>query len=562
MQRKLEKWADHFSILMTSWRFRIIRRRARHATKQGLPPVKEQCSDIVRAAFGILAQTPHQPSAKDSTLDARFIDSLRIASDAGRPIQNPNLDELTPKLAQKLSEMQHLKADTRKLVASAKGIGEAAGHLFGDRVFRGFVRTELSPVLSRTDVESIIAGVSTSDFSSANKPSTGAPRIRTPDGTTRYREVVFSYEHGGKVRLGSLPELEATLQSGDSRLCNAQLSGLTSSQVPLYVVVLWRLVDTGAIPADQTARAILKLFAVRLYLSMNAVATSYRLADSLVAEEGLRGELSAGEKTRARHLLARSALRSGQARRGISLYLDLFAESPASPFALMNAIRATFVAEPAIARNLAKAALIDKYAISQTDTIFLGDILATAGDFDHAYAALLQAAQKEPSSREIQLGLANLSLAMADTDGWDRHVRRFFEMGTAGAVAVDRSIGLRPFSIRMQPLSRTSDHPRISVVMSAFNSSETIVAAIESVLGQTLQNIELIVVDDASTDETPHILSGAASRDARIKILSNNENVGTYVSRIAASPKVPANTSPFTIWMIGCILKGLRPISI
>ena len=62
---------------------------------------------------------------------------------------------------------------------------------------------------------------------------------------------------------------------------------------------------------------------------MNAVATSYRLADSLVMEEGLRGELSVGEKTRARHLLARSALRSGQTRRGISLYLDLFAESPA-----------------------------------------------------------------------------------------------------------------------------------------------------------------------------------------------------------------------------------------
>ncbi|WP_428663167.1 glycosyltransferase [Reyranella sp.] len=533
MQRKLEKWAGHFRGLMTSWRFRILRaaRRARPATKHGLPPVEEQCSDIVRTAFGILAQIPDRTFAKDGTLDARFIDSLRIAFETRRPVQNRNVDELAPKLARKLSEMQHLRADTRPLVASAKGIGEAAGHLFADRVFRGFVRTELSPVVSRMEVERIIAGVSTSDSASASKPSAGAPRIRTAGGTTRYREVVFSYEHDGKVRLGSLPELEATLRSGDSRLCNAQLSGLTSSQVPLYVVVLWRRVDAGTLLASQKAKAILKMFAVRLYLSINAVASSYRLAESLVTEEGLRDELSAGEKTRARHLLARSALRSGQTRRGISLYLDLFAESPASPFALMNAVRATLVAEPALARTLAKAALIDNYAISQTDTIFLGDILATAGDFDHACAALLQAAQKEPSSGDVQLGLANLSLAMTNPDGWDRHVRRFFEMATTSTVAVDRSIELRPFSIRMQPLSRTSDHPRISVIMSAFNASETIVAAIDSVLSQTLQNIELIVVDDASTDETPHVLSAAASRDARIRILSNSENVGTYVSR-------------------------------
>ncbi|MGD9743857.1 MAG: glycosyltransferase family 2 protein, partial [Dongiaceae bacterium] len=44
---------------------------------------------------------------------------------------------------------------------------------------------------------------------------------------------------------------------------------------------------------------------------------------------------------------------------------------------------------------------------------------------------------------------------------------------------------------------------RISVVMPAYNRADAIGRAIESVLGQTHPDVELIVVDDGSTDGTP-----------------------------------------------------------
>jgi len=50
------------------------------------------------------------------------------------------------------------------------------------------------------------------------------------------------------------------------------------------------------------------------------------------------------------------------------------------------------------------------------------------------------------------------------------------------------------------------DESLVSVIIPTFNRSATITAAIESVLAQTYQDIEVIVVDDGSTDETPEVL--------------------------------------------------------
>ncbi len=61
----------------------------------------------------------------------------------------------------------------------------------------------------------------------------------------------------------------------------------------------------------------------------------------------------------------------------------------------------------------------------------------------------------------------------------------------------------------------------ISVVIAAFNSARYIPETLESILKQTFQAFEIIVVDDGSTDNTVEIVQGYASRDARIRIVQN-----------------------------------------
>ena len=64
---------------------------------------------------------------------------------------------------------------------------------------------------------------------------------------------------------------------------------------------------------------------------------------------------------------------------------------------------------------------------------------------------------------------------------------------------------------------------KISVVLPVYNGSKTIEKAVKSVLSQTYENLELIIVNDCSTDNTLDIISGLANNDSRIKI-HNNEN--------------------------------------
>lgn len=68
--------------------------------------------------------------------------------------------------------------------------------------------------------------------------------------------------------------------------------------------------------------------------------------------------------------------------------------------------------------------------------------------------------------------------------------------------------------------------PSISVLMSAKDSEETIGTAIESILIQTFDDIELLIVDDGSNDETYNRIKKYAKEDSRIKLYKNDKNLG------------------------------------
>ncbi len=70
--------------------------------------------------------------------------------------------------------------------------------------------------------------------------------------------------------------------------------------------------------------------------------------------------------------------------------------------------------------------------------------------------------------------------------------------------------------------------PRVSIVCGAYNACacHSFQASVESILSQTYSDLEFIICDDGSTDETYARLSEYAARDSRIRLLQNEKNLG------------------------------------
>ncbi len=68
--------------------------------------------------------------------------------------------------------------------------------------------------------------------------------------------------------------------------------------------------------------------------------------------------------------------------------------------------------------------------------------------------------------------------------------------------------------------------PEVSVIMPVYNGEQYLEQAIESILNQTFENFEFIIIDDNSTDHTPSILTNYSAMDQRITIVKNTSSLG------------------------------------
>ena len=66
--------------------------------------------------------------------------------------------------------------------------------------------------------------------------------------------------------------------------------------------------------------------------------------------------------------------------------------------------------------------------------------------------------------------------------------------------------------------------------MPCYNEEANIVSAVESILSQTFQDFELIIIDDCSTDKTYEILKTYEEKDSRVQVLRNSVNMGVAAS--------------------------------
>ena len=76
-----------------------------------------------------------------------------------------------------------------------------------------------------------------------------------------------------------------------------------------------------------------------------------------------------------------------------------------------------------------------------------------------------------------------------------------------------------------------SNNQMVSVIIPTYNRANLLPRSIESVLNQTYKNIELIIVDDKSTDNSLSIIKKYLKKDGRVKLIQHNKNYGGSIAR-------------------------------
>ncbi len=146
----------------------------------------------------------------------------------------------------------------------------------------------------------------------------------------------------------------------------------------------------------------------------------------------------------------------------------------------------------------------------------------------------------DPDTCLAMANIAPLQAAPAgfpDADAFRLHwINRVFDnRGLAALQKRDSARALALDNLMATVPSRSTDRRpgKISIIMPAYNAASTLALAMESILGQTWDDIELIVVDDCSTDDTFEIAQRYAAQDPRVTAVRQTRNMGAYAARNA-----------------------------
>lgn len=167
--------------------------------------------------------------------------------------------------------------------------------------------------------------------------------------------------------------------------------------------------------------------------------------------------------------------------------------------------------------------------------------LLNLGAIDEAQQLVHAAIQHPASHPDILLMGATVEARAAGARGASSNgdaeqvaliARAFHQSAGLGFVKADQT---RPLSFDnlspAAPNATGEGDALVSIVMPTHNCAPYLETCVRSILAQSWTNIELIICDDASTDETPDILSILQDEDCRIRTIRLEENSGAYVAR-------------------------------
>lgn len=142
-----------------------------------------------------------------------------------------------------------------------------------------------------------------------------------------------------------------------------------------------------------------------------------------------------------------------------------------------------------------------------------------------------QAYIEEPLRGTVEVLRANQALLDKDERAWLQHVNAYLHSIKSDPITLSDDGASLFDRLAADVAAGSVEGPLISVLMPAWNCEETIRKSALSILNQSWRNLELIIIDDFSEDNTWVEMLALAAQDDRVKLLRNKVNVGPYVSK-------------------------------
>jgi hypothetical protein len=179
-------------------------------------------------------------------------------------------------------------------------------------------------------------------------------------------------------------------------------------------------------------------------------------------------------------------------------------------------------------------------AVAAFDPILAAGLLEGAPPSPLKVAVLSAAGRKSAASETVgriprrfdkdpNLALLRANCGAADPLEALNHGLAYFGLSPVASDGTAFPAGLRP-----RHKVTCKQGPLVSIIVPAHNTESLVESAVGSLLNQTWRNLEILAVDDASTDATREKLLRLAARDSRVRVLSHARNAGPYAARMTA----------------------------
>jgi glycosyltransferase involved in cell wall biosynthesis len=139
----------------------------------------------------------------------------------------------------------------------------------------------------------------------------------------------------------------------------------------------------------------------------------------------------------------------------------------------------------------------------------------------------------QQDQKNLPAGTLDLFRAIeAETDqGWLKYMNSWSAARNLPAINLVEGSQPRFFRIEFEQVPSVPSPQLVTVIIACYNCEDTVRHAVQSILRQSWENLDIILVNDASTDRTGVVLDEISNQDTRVKVLHNRINVGPYISK-------------------------------